>query len=265
MLCFLDSRTKVSGNYLYYRSITKFMVLPYKIIEMPDFDTVKNILENEKNMVINIFGLCSVFYDGRASSIATYSKRLISIKPDGTVFIHNNKKMKPVNWQPSGSRIKVDINEELIISVIRRRPKEVLKIVIPIVYYITLSSLEEGEFRLYGSEAEMVKDVIENPSLIEEDFSPIAREYNTPYGKIDLLGKTSRGLLVLEFKRAQAGLDAVSQVKRYVDFIRETYPNVRGGIVAPAISKSAYNLLIKYELEYFNFPLNRKKYVELLR
>jgi RecB family endonuclease NucS len=238
------------------------MVLPFKILELPDFDTAKHIIENErKNMVINIFGLCAVFYDGRASSIATYSQRLITIKPDGTVFIHNNKKMKPVNWQPSGSIVEVDINDELVISVIRRRPREVLKIKIPIIYYITLSLLEEGEFHLYGSEAEMVKEVMENPLLIEKDFVPLSREYATPYGKIDLLGKTSKGLLVLEFKRAQAGLDAVSQVKRYVDFMRESYNNVRGGIVAPAISKNAYNLLMKYDLEYFNFPLNYRKLI----
>ncbi|MFP3218533.1 MAG: endonuclease NucS [Acidianus sp.] len=228
------------------------MMEKYKFFDLPEFSTVKDILENErKNYVITLFGLCKILYAGRASSIATYSSRLITFKPDGSVLVHSNKKLKPVNWQPSSSEVKVELGDELKIYVERKRPREVLEILMPIVYYLSLSKVDEGEFHLFGSESEMVEEVVKNPELISRDFIPLEREYQTPFGKIDLLGVTSTGYLVLEFKRAQAGLEAVSQLKRYVDYLSWKGEKVRGGIVAPSISKSALKLLKKYELEYF--------------
>ncbi len=224
----------------------------YKFFDLPEFSLVKEVLENERDKyVITLFGLCKILYSGRASSIATYSSRLITFKPDGSVLVHSNKKLKPVNWQPSSSSVRVDISDELKIFVERKRPKEVLEIAMPIVYYLSLAEVDEGEFHLFGSESEMVDEVIANPDLILKDFIPLEREYQTPFGKIDLLGLTSTGYLVLEFKRAQAGLDAVSQLKRYVDYLSWTTKKVRGGIVSPSISKSALKLLKKYDLEYF--------------
>ncbi|BDC17880.1 endonuclease NucS [Acidianus sp. HS-5] len=224
----------------------------YKFFDLPEFSAVKEVLENERDKyVITVFGLCKILYSGRASSIATYSSRLITFKPDGSVLVHSNRKLKPVNWQPSSSDVHVEIGDELRIFVERRRPKEVLEIAMPVVYYLSLAEVDEGEFHLFGSESEMVEEVIRNPELILKDFIPLEREYQTPFGKIDLLGVTSSGYLVLEFKRAQAGLEAVSQLKRYVDYLSWSGNRVRGGIVSPSISKSALKLLKKYGLEHF--------------
>jgi RecB family endonuclease NucS len=200
-----------------------------------------------------MFAYCSIDYEGRAASSATYADRLIIIKPDGTLIVHEREKREPINWQPPGTIITATVDEdELIIKGIRKTPYEILKIKIPLVYTITVMKVGTGDFRLWGSEAELVNRVIQNPSLIEDDFTPLEREYETPYGKIDLLGKDSNGnYVVLEFKRGQAQLQAVSQLKRYVDYMHEKFgPNIRGGIVAPGITSNAYKLLKKQGFFY---------------
>jgi len=68
---------------------------------------------------------------------------------------------------------------------------------------------------------------------------------------VDILGKDKNGnIVVLEFKRRRADLHAVSQLKRYVETIREEYENVRGILVAPSLTSGAKRLLEKEGLEF---------------
>jgi len=104
----------------------------------------------------------------------------------------------------------------------------------------------------FGTESQMVEEIVKNPSLIEEGFRPITKELRTEYGMIDLYGVDRQGnVVVIEFKRGRAGLDAVSQLKRYVDELkRERDGRVRGVLVAPSITESALKLLKELGLEY---------------
>jgi len=97
----------------------------------------------------------------------------------------------------------------------------------------------------------MVNEVMKNPRIIDYDFRPIRSEVETPYGKIDLVGEDSNGnIVIVEFKRSTAQLQAVSQLKRYVDYYKSISKNVRGILVAPNITSSARKLLLEYGLEY---------------
>lgn len=97
----------------------------------------------------------------------------------------------------------------------------------------------------------MVNEVMRNPSLIEEGFKPIRSEVETPYGKIDLIGEDFQGnTVIIEFKRSTAQLQAVSQLKRYVDYYKSMGKSVRGILVAPSITSSARKLLTEYGLEF---------------
>ncbi len=79
----------------------------------------------------------------------------------------------------------------------------------------------EDEFVLWGSESEMVDEVVRNPGIIEDGFKLIGKEVETPYGKVDLVGEDSEGnTVIIEFKRSTAQLQAVSQLKRYVDYYK---------------------------------------------
>ena len=58
----------------------------------------------------------------------------------------------------------------------------------------------------------------QRPELIEPGFRATSREYHTPQGYIDILGKDREGnLTLLELKSRKAGVQAVKQLRRYVD------------------------------------------------
>ena len=93
--------------------------------------------------------------------------------------------------------------------------------------------------------------VFENPEIIEEGFRPSNREYSTPNGFIDVLGKDKKGnLMVLELKSRRAGINAVKQLKRYMDCFSDNKELVRGILVAPSVTDDASELLDEFKLEF---------------
>lgn len=57
-------------------------------------------------------------------------------------------------------------------------------------------------------------------------------------------------MVVLELKRGRATLDALSQLKRYIDNLSVGNKDLRGILVAPSITESAFKLLGSYGLEF---------------
>ena len=99
----------------------------------------------------------------------------------------------------------------------------------------------------------------EHPEVIEEGFKPITQEKSTSKGVIDMLGKDKNGnLVVLELKRRRANLDAVSQLKRYVDTMKKETKNLRGILVAPSITENAFNLLKENGMEFKKINPNKE-------
>jgi len=75
--------------------------------------------------------------------------------------------------------------------------------------------------------------IMDNPELIEKGFRPTSKEYQTPQGFIDIMGKDDDGkLVVLELKSRKAGVNAVKQLLRYVDCFSDNKEFVRGILVS---------------------------------
>jgi len=216
-----------------------------------------------KEAIVNIFAHCRVFYDGRAKSKLGPGDRVIIIKPDGSFLIHQKEKREPVNWQPPGSSVGLEIKEgKIFLRSIRRKPRETLEVELLNVYLISYFQAEDyEELALTGSEAEMADLIFENPSLIEEGFRPLFKEKPVKHGIVDVLGRDKDGnIVILELKRRRADLHAVSQLKRYVEAIREEYERVRGILVAPSLTSGAKKLLEKEGLEFRKLaPPKREK------
>lgn len=203
--------------------------------------------------LLTIFARCTVHYDGRAKSELGPGDRVIIIKPDGSFLIHQSRKREPVNWQPPGSRVRLELRERPVLVSVRRKPREVLEVELEEVYLVSLFRAEDyEELALTGSEAEMAELIFENPGLIEPGFKPLFREKPIKHGIVDILGRDSDGnLVVLELKRRRAELHAVSQLKRYVEALREEHgESVRGILVAPSLTSGAKKLLEKEGLEF---------------
>ncbi len=227
----------------------------YEVYTEPELEFVAKFLNTYRSTyVIVLFLACEVNYEGRARASLSYGDRLLITKPDGTLLIHENRKREPTIWNPPGSTLYATVdNNILVIKSIRRNPPETVVVESPCVYLLLGARCVAGEFKLWGSEKDMVEYVFRNPSLIEEGFRPLHRELKTLVGEIDLVGVDARGnLVVLEFKRSTAGPEAAHQLQRYVEYIKHErgVENVRGILVAPSITPSAYRLLTKYGLEY---------------
>ncbi|HML06398.1 MAG TPA: endonuclease NucS [Methanobacterium sp.] len=228
----------------------------FKVIETPDINETTEILRNglKNKAVLIITACCRVIYEGRAKSTLEYGDRVIIIKPDGSFLVHKGEKRNPVNWQPPGCKVKFYTeNELLVIKSLRSNPKEILEVEISNTHVIMYFILEDdNELNLTGSEEEMSNYIFhENPEVIEEGFQPIAQEKPISNGIIDIMGKDKEGnIVVLELKRGRATLDAVSQLKRYFDNLSKENDDLRGILVAPSITKSAFKLLENYGLEF---------------
>jgi len=228
----------------------------FKVKENPSIKEIGEILEHgiKNNAILIITACCRVYYEGRAKSTLEYGDRVIIIKPDGSFLVHKDEKRNPVNWQPPGCKVKYGVKNDLIlIKSIRTKPKEILDVEISQTHVIMYFIAQDYEkLDLSGSEEDMANLIFyENPEVIEEGFKPTAKEKSISNGVIDIVGRDKdNNLLLLELKRGRATLDAVSQLKRYIDNLKEHNGNLRGMIVAPSITDSAMKLLKRYGLEF---------------
>ena len=208
----------------------------------------------EKNVVI-FAADCEVYYEGRGMSRLGRGERLIVCKPDGVVLIHRPTGYEPVNWQPPGTIITVNMKKGYgLMRVVRQRPREVLEIKIYNVKGVAAWKLRDtAVFEESGSEKDMQQAVIQLPELIEPGLKILTAEYPVSSGFIDVLAEDSRGkLTIIELKRKKASLEAVLQLKRYVESMKKMTgrSDVRGVLAAPSISPDAYKALKSLNLEF---------------
>jgi len=212
---------------------------------------IDEALNKKAFLILN--ACCEVQYKGRAISRLGSGERTIIIKSDGSFLIHQDVNLEPVNWQPPKTKFKVGlVDDKVTITGSRKKPKEKLEVEI---YQAHISSYHIGtdtkSLELAGYEQDMVDLVYKNPEIIESGFRATSTEYSTSNGFIDILGKDKNGnLMILEFKSRRAGVNAVKQLKRYIDTFLDHKNPVRGLLVAPSVTDEALELLEKYELEF---------------
>jgi RecB family endonuclease NucS len=202
----------------------------------------------------NLVGTCYVEYWGRAASKLPKGKRLLMIKGDGSVAIHQNKLLRPTNYM-MGASIGCELGENILTVTARKsKPKETLKIVFDSVDDLQAYPMEEADdLRLFGSERELSDSLMQDLSFLEAGLKPLNQEEVLRKGLVDILAQDAQGrLVVIELKRRQADFNAVQQLKRYMDQVQNLKGiKTRGLLVAPDIRKNARELLEKYGLEFF--------------
>lgn len=226
----------------------------YLIDPSPQY-ALKLINLRKNTHVLIIYGDMVANYEGRAKSeLGELMPRLVISKPDGTFMVHEATKREPRLWNPPPSSLYATIDGGvLILRSVRASPREVVVVEVPVIRFAAALKLGTTiNYRVFGREEDMVNAIINNPSMIEDGLQILAREYHTLVGDIDILAKDSRGnLVVIECKRSQAGPEAVNQLKRYVDYLRQKEDKpVRGIVAAPSISAAAYKFLRLYGLEF---------------
>ena len=205
------------------------------------------------NHTISFFCNCKITYEGRAQASLSQGDRIIVIKEDNSLLVHQPIGSVPVNYMKQNSDIKVSFSNKLA-NIRSKNPKfkDELNIQISKVYGFQSFKLEDGQkLILAGSEKDMSDMIKNNPNLVSNNFIPLSREEHTKFGFIDVFGHDNEGnLIIVECKRYTAGLSAVQQLRRYVEKVMELkgLPNnrIKGVLASPDIAKNALEMLSKF-------------------
>jgi RecB family endonuclease NucS len=239
------------------------------VLVEPSLEEAKVLIEKAfaQRRTLIVAGNCHVHYSGRANSTLELGERLLIIKADGSLLVHRPVGYEPVNWQPAGSVFHAQVSgNQLEVHAIRQKPRENVKVTFSQIFMVSALSLNDsGEFLLHASELDMHKAILLKPSLFEEGFKPIDYEKKVEPGFVDVYGVDKDGkLVVIEVKRKTAGREAVLQLARYIEAIKEkANRELRGVLVAPNLGKDVQRLLFTMGLEFK--ALDPKKCAEVLK
>jgi RecB family endonuclease NucS len=208
----------------------------------------------EKTLLL-IVGDCMIDYRGRARSFLDWGERVIMIKQDGAVLVHQPVMREPVNWQPTGSKSDFNVEDEhLILRSHHTRPPEKMKIIFRNIQFISASSLrDKADLVISGMEVDVVNEIVSNPNLIEEGLRISKREKHVKSGIIDLFCYDKNHVpVVIEVKRSLANISAVHQLRMYVSDLKKDVhaANIRGILCAPRVPDMVKKLLSDYKLEW---------------
>ncbi len=205
------------------------------------------------NKVIVMSASCTVSYSGRAESFLGEGDRIIIIKSDKTLLIHQPCGGVPINYMRDNTSIKVaEDGQRLVLDC--RNEKECMTIIISRLHFFHSQEMQDSQkLQLVGSEKDMSVMIYNNPSLIEAGFTPLSMEEHTRFGFIDVFGYDRNNVLVVvECKRYSADHKAVEQLRRYAEKVKQTkgLSVIRGIVAAPKISPSAAELIAQFGYEF---------------
>ena len=225
--------------------------------EAVDFAREQFLRQPEKSMLI-LLGDCQIRYSGRAQSRLDWGDRLMVVKQDGTVFIHQPTGREPVNWQPAGARTRFQLKDDLFVAQsVHYKNKEKMVIRFRRIEMMLVAALRDmAELHIVGMEKDLADRIMESPEVIEPGLRLTRREKQTRSGLIDLYGYDADNIpVVIEVKRGQATISAVQQLRMYVTDLKHGNPEarVRGILCTPQIPEMVRRLLEDYGLEWHEY------------
>ncbi|MFH1663895.1 MAG: endonuclease NucS [archaeon] len=209
----------------------------------------------DSGRMLIVIGNCFVQYQGRAGSKLAEGKRMLLIKGDKSFAIHQNTKLRPINYMMNATASVVLDNEKnaLVISASKRKPKEKIDVFFYSIDFAESFEIEgEKELRLFGSEKELSDLLMQDLSVLEQGLIPLKNEVALRKGTVDIMAEDkNNNLVVIEVKRRRADLNSVRQLHSYMHQVQSMKERkTRGILCAPSIGNPAMELLEKYGLEY---------------
>jgi RecB family endonuclease NucS len=219
-----------------------------------------------KRKALIVLGSCEARAKGRKRRFLGAGERVILIKEDGSVLVHQVWGYKPVIYHPPGSLVYATHDtKEVTLFAVRKSSGESLQVTFSEVYLIVeLRFRDEYSGDENRSEIEMRNTVMYQPDIVERGLRILTNELPVRSGFVDLLGVDARGRMVaMGFKDGSVKTNDVNLLIAYVSRLRAVSRKVRvrGIFVAPAVNKSAKRLLAKSGLEFKKIPPERFKQV----
>jgi RecB family endonuclease NucS len=195
-----------------------------------------------------IVARCAVDYTGRLTTHLPKAVRLIMIKNDGGVSVWHDggSAHKPQNWMTPPTVVEFEEDGgALTHMVVRKRAgatEDRLDIAIgEVVSDVTHDMGEAAALEKDGVEAHLQELLAEQPHWCGEGFRLVRREWPTDIGPVDLMCRDDQdGWIAVEIKRV-ATIDAVEQLTRYLDRIKEdpAMADIQGVLAAQQIKPQA--------------------------
>jgi RecB family endonuclease NucS len=186
---------------------------------------------------------CEVRYSGRLNAVLPEAVRLLILKADGSVLVHDDAGgFKPLNWMTAPTAVE-DAGDMLIV----RKPKteDVLEItLVEVLSDVTHDMGESAALQKDGVERDLQEQLAAQPNALGEELVLVKREWPTEVGPVDLMCKDAAGdWVAVEIKRI-ATIEAVEQLTRYLDFIRRdpAKASCRGILAAQRLKPQAIAL-----------------------
>jgi endonuclease len=163
---------------------------------------------------------CAVRYSGRLNAVLPEAVRLLILKDDGSVLVHDDAGgYKPLNWMTAPTFVE-DEGERLVVR--KLKTEDVLEIeLVEVLSDVVHDMGESAALQKDGVERHLQEELAAAPSALGEDLTLVKREWSTEVGPVDLMCRDEDGEWVaVEIKRIGT-IEAVEQLTRYLGFIRE--------------------------------------------
>ena len=192
-----------------------------------------------------IVARCEVRYSGRLDALLPMALRLLMVKSDGSVMVHaDTGGFKPQNWMTPPTVIELS-GDPLQHIVVRKRAgaaEDRLDIAIEeVVSDVTHDMGEAAALEKDGVEAHLQELLAEQPHWCGEGFRLVRREWPTDIGPVDLMCSDGEDdWVAVEIKRIGT-IDAVEQLCRYLERLREdpAMASCRGVLAAQTVKPQA--------------------------
>lgn len=231
-----------------------------ELIQNPSFDEASELLKEylSREFTVQVNGLCTVNYTGRASSKLDRGERLLIKKQDSALLVHGPDNYQPKNWQPEVDSFDVEVRDEaLVLTASRFSPDEKVEVFFDEISLITVDQLvDKSELKIAGHEVDIHESIDDDPEMVEEGLKVVERERETPAGFIDVFARDeSDDYVVIEVKR-NPDYNTVLQLQRYVDEIEDEFNgDIRGILVAPKMTDKVLDYLEERGLEFVNVDM----------
>jgi hypothetical protein len=186
---------------------------------------------------------CEVRYTGRLTAVLPEAVRLLILKADGSVLVHDDAGgYKPLNWMTGPTSI-----QELgdVLAVRKAKTEDELEIrLLEVLSDVEHDMGESAALQKDGVERDLQELLSAAPAALGEELTLVKREWPTEVGPVDLMCKDADGEWVaVEIKRI-ATIEAVEQLTRYLGFIRAdpAKAGCRGVLAAQTIKPQAVAL-----------------------
>ena len=186
---------------------------------------------------------CEVRYTGRLTAVLPEAVRLLILKADGSVLVHDDAGgYKPLNWMTAPTFV-ADEGERLVVT--KPKSDDVLEIrLLEVLSDVEHDMGESAALQKDGVERDLQEALAAAPEALGEPLTLVRREWPTEIGPVDLMCHDAEGEWVaVEVKRIGT-IEAVEQLTRYLGFIRRDPAKAacRGILAAQAVKPQAATL-----------------------